>query len=284
MRRNRQAINTLDSKSRKIFINKSQPNLLNLPILLTAMYLKWQEKTITDFSDENINSFYNEGYLFTRESKGRMYQTRSLRIDLSKFKLSSENRRVIKKTEELKLTKFPLPYADYHWSIGKLGKDFYETKFGLKTFSANKIKELMTEPDKSNFNCVFVYSVGTDTVGAQNLVPSPTNTAARAENFLPLQQTNVGYCIALETNDLIHYCYPFYVLQATSYKLPPNTGLGMMLRAIELAQDKGKKYLYLGSFQRPTDTYKLQFEGLEWFDGHEWQTSLEELKKMYDQK
>ena len=53
------------------------------------MYLTWAEKTITDFSDANINSLYNEGYVFTRIGKGVMQQTRSVRIDLSKFELSS---------------------------------------------------------------------------------------------------------------------------------------------------------------------------------------------------
>jgi arginyl-tRNA--protein-N-Asp/Glu arginylyltransferase len=94
-----------------------------------------------------------------------------------------------------------------------------------------------------------------------------------------LKMTNpIGYCIALETKNILHYCYPFYQLLLTPHSLPPNIGMGMMLKAIVLAKENGKKYIYLGSFQRPTDTYKLQFSGLEWFDGKEWQNDLEELK------
>ena len=52
----------------------------------------------------------------------------------------------------------------------------------------------------------------------------------------------------------------------------------MMLKAIVWAKENGKKYVYLGSFQRPTDIYKLQFSGLEWFDGNTWQTDLNGLK------
>jgi len=52
----------------------------------------------------------------------------------------------------------------------------------------------------------------------------------------------------------------------------------MMIRAIAHAKEKGLKYIYLGSLQRPGDTYKLQFEGLEWWDGTEWQTDTEPLK------
>ena len=52
----------------------------------------------------------------------------------------------------------------------------------------------------------------------------------------------------------------------------------MMLKAIVWAKENGKKYIYLGSFQLPTDTYKLQFAGLEWFDGQEWKNDLSGLK------
>ena len=81
-----------------------------------------------------------------------MYQTRSLRIDLKKFELSSENRRVLKKTEDLRLKIEDLPIKNYDWKIGKMAKNFYETKFGKGTFSANKVKELLTDNKKSNFN------------------------------------------------------------------------------------------------------------------------------------
>lgn len=226
-------------------------------------YLSWNEKIITDFSDQNISNLYNEGYVFTRKEKGHVYQTRSLRINLEQFKPNSENRRILKKTEGLSLAPVSLPYSDYHWTIGKLGKDFYTTKFGDGTFSANKIKELLTDSLKSNFNALLIYEFEYET--------SPL-TLLHGE----IDKEKLGYCIILETNELLHYCYPFYELNSSV----SNLGLGMILKAILYAQEQGKKYIYLGSAQRPTDTYKLQFEGLEWFDGKEWKTDLEELKKL----
>ncbi len=177
------------------------------------MYLKWEEKIITDFSSENINSLYNEGFLFTRIGKGVMQQTRSVRVELSKFELSSENRRILRKTEDTRLRIEKIPLAQYSWEIGKMGKDFYETKFGEHTFSANKIKELLTDETRSNFNTIFTYTIG---------------------------EENVGYCVAFETDEIIHYCYPFYNLSPLTYSLSPNTGLGMMLRAILWAKEHGK--------------------------------------------
>jgi len=198
-------------------------------------YLSWDEKNITDFSEENINSLYSQGYVFTRVDKGLMNQTRSVRIDLNKFELSSENRRILRKTEDIKLEIKDLPLENYHWSIHKMGKDFYETKFGDGIFSANKIKEIFTDPEKSNFNKVLTYEINSETV---------------------------GYCIAYENSEIIHYSYPFYNLNTEN----KNIGMGMMLKAIEYAKTIGANYIYLGSAQRPTDIYKLQFKGLEWFD------------------
>lgn len=215
------------------------------------MYLNWQEKIIADFSESNLNSLYDGGFVFTRPGKGVMRQTRSVRINLSEFRLSSENRRVLKKTENLELSVTPLPYTKYHWKIGKLAKNFYETKFGRGTFSANKVKELLTDEKKSNFNRLLVY---------------------HHENMAE----PIGYCIARETDNLLHYSYPFYDLQAKGRM--ENLGMGMMTRAILWSKKEGKKYIYLGSASRPTDTYKLNFSGLEWFDGKSWQENLAALK------
>ena len=216
------------------------------------MYLSTNTQTISDFSDANINALYSEGYVFTRVGRGVMKQTRSLRIDLSKFETSSENRRILKKNQNIIYHLSSIPFANYHWSIGKLAHDFYETKFGKGTFSANKIKELLTDPNKSNFNQLFVYSIDDEPI---------------------------GYCIARETNELIHYSYPFYELGIMNNELG-NIGIGMMTRAILHAKEHGKKYIYLGSAQRPSDTYKLQFSGLEWFTGTTWSTDEQQIKKV----
>lgn len=211
------------------------------------MYLSWKEETINDFDDKTIEQMYGDGFVFTRIGKGAMNQTRSLRINLNKFELSSENRRILGKTEDLNLFVDTIPYAKYDWTIHKIGKDFYEKKFGEKTFSAQKIKELITDKYKSNFNKLFVYTK---------------------------DEKSVGYCITLETKNILHYCYPFYDLNLNY----PNIGMGMMLKAVVWAKENDKKYIYLGSFQRPADTYKLQFSGLEWFDGERWNDDLGELK------
>jgi len=202
-------------------------------------YLHWKEETITDFSNENISKMYGRGYVFTRLGRGVMHQTRSVRIDLSRFELSSENRRILKKVGDIVMEEIVLPYPAYSWEIGKMAKDFYESRDA--EFSANKIKEIITTPH--SFNTLLKYS-------------------------------SLGYAICFKNEEIFHYSYPFYAPDA-----PKDMGLGMMIKAIAAAKEKGLKYFYLGSLQRPGDVYKLQFSGMEWFDGKEWSTDLEKAKK-----
>lgn len=256
------------------------------------MYLTWNKKTITDFSEKEINSLYNEGYVFTRLGKGQMDQTRSVRVDLSKFELSSENRRILKKTDNISLDCAPLPYSAYTWEIGKMGKDFYATKFGDKIFSANKIKELLTNKEKSNFNSLLIYRTPPlllplkegETTQASLIDENQTKCLISKKRNIsyPLLSEEGrgevfanGYTICHETNEILHYCYPFYDLT----KSPKDMGLGMMLRAIVWAKEQGKKFVYLGSASRTSDTYKFQFTGVEWFDGKKWTNDLDALKK-----
>ena len=189
---------------------------------------------------------YDAGYVLTRVDKGVMNKTRSMRIKLADFEMSSENRRILRKSENIKLETHPIPYEKYSWEIAKLAKDFYEAHDA--GFSANKVRELLNESGKSNFNTLLSYS-----------------------EVLP-----IGYVICYESPKIFHYSYPFYAPDEKN----PSLGLGMMIRAINYAKEKGLEYIYLGSLQRPSDTYKLQFKGMEWFDGEKWQTDITNLKEI----
>jgi arginyl-tRNA--protein-N-Asp/Glu arginylyltransferase len=128
-----------------------------------------------------------------------------------------------------------------------MAKDFYDKKFGVGIMSAQKVKEMITSLEKSNFNTLISYSKQSDTL---------------------------GYAIAYKSDKILHYSYPFYDLMSA----PKDMGLGMMIKAVILAQEKNLSYVYLGSLQRKTDTYKMQFEGMEWWNGKTWSKNIEEAK------
>lgn len=214
-------------------------------------YFKWNTQTIFDFSDENIISQYNNGYVFTRINKGVMNQTRSIRINLNNFFLTSENRRVLSKTGKLDIEIIPLPFDinNYDWSIQKLAKEYYETKFGRKVFSVNKIKELLTSTN-SNYNYLLRYK--------------------------DINSELVGYAIVYMNNEILHYAYPFYNLS----KYRNNYGMSMMLHTILISKDNKLKYIYLGSATKPQDRYKILFKSLEWYNRNNWSNDIDNLKSI----
>lgn len=217
-------------------------------------YLVEDQITITDFSPEYVSEMYNKGFVFTRLGKGVMTKTRSLRIDLSKFEMNSENRRIMNKYPEVWKSFSKLPLEDYSWEIHQLGKKFYSEKFGDMTMSASKIKEMFTDIEKSNMNYAFKFSDRPD-------------------------KKMLGYCLCYKNDEIIHYAYPFYDLD---FPKDQSLGMAMMLQAVFLAKNDAYKYIYLGSVADERALYKLQFKGLEWFDSstNSWNTDVEILKKL----
>lgn len=215
-------------------------------------YFKTDQKILTDLNENNITELYSKGYVFTRVKKGLFNQTRSLRIKLDNFVLNSENRRVLKKLENLNLEFLSLPYPNYSWEIHKMGKDFYTIKFGDGTMSASKIKEMFLEIDKSNMNSCFKYT---------------------------LNKAPAGYALTYSNNSIVHYAYPFYDLNVPK---DLSIGMGMMIKAILWAKENNKNYIYLGSVIDQKAKYKLQFGGVEWFntDTQKWENDLEKLKQL----
>ncbi len=221
-------------------------------------YFKSEEKDIDTDNPDEISNLYNEGFVFTRKSKGNLIQTRSLRVNLSEFELTSENKRILNKNLSLTLDFQLLPFVNYNWRIHTLGKTFYTKRFGDGTMSASKIKEMFTETDKSNMNSVFVYKYSNS-----------------------VNENADGYTLSYSNEKIIHYGYPFYDLEIPKEM---NLGMAMMINAINYSKDKNKEFIYLGSVVERKSLYKLQFKGLEWFntDTKSWEKDLEKLKTLVE--
>ncbi|MBD3280184.1 hypothetical protein GF389_01505 [Candidatus Dojkabacteria bacterium] len=239
-------------------------------------YYKTDEKDIEGLDVDEIEELYGEGYVLTR--LGKMQQTRSLRVDLDQFEENSENRRILRRSEDIEMIALPLPLPENetNWRIHSLGKTFYSEKFDDVKFSANKIREMILT-DKLRFNTLLAYYKNN---ALPNTLPAET-----------IDHTNtLGYAICFKTESLLHYSFPFYDLK---YDGSASLGMSMMLKAILWAKKQGLKYIYLGSYTRPADRYKLQFKGLEWWnpqstetsetseeDGQSWDTDLDKLKRL----
>ncbi|MFS8130594.1 MAG: hypothetical protein ACMG57_01305 [Candidatus Dojkabacteria bacterium] len=221
-------------------------------------YFQTDEKDLETISPIELTTLYNEGFVLTRKNRGNLIQTRSLRVRLSEFELNSENRRILGKNTDLTVSLESLPFVNYNWQIHNLGKSFYVKRFGDGTMSASKIKEMFNETDKSNMNTVFVYKYQNST-----------------------KEIADGYALSYKNDKIIHYAYPFYDLEIPKEK---NLGMAMMINAINFAKTNDKEFIYLGSVVEKKSLYKLQFNGLEWFntDSKNWETDLEKLKLLVE--
>jgi arginyl-tRNA--protein-N-Asp/Glu arginylyltransferase len=189
------------------------------------------------------------GFLPSRLKLNLFYLARGLRINLNRFKLSSENRRINRKTEDISLKVVDLEDFKYHYSIGKLASDFYKERFGKGVMSAFKIKWLITSGACTHIIVYIDKSEGGKIV---------------------------GYCPSVMNSNLLHYAYPFYDLNY----LDKNVGMGMMLKSVMFAKNKDLKFTYLGTVYTRSSLYKVQFTGAEYFTGFGWSDDIAKLKEL----
>lgn len=195
---------------------------------------------------DETSKIYDLGFLPTRMEEDLFYLSRNVRIDLKNFELTSENRRILKKIQGLELQNIELKDIHYEYSIGNIALEYFKEKFDRKIISTQKLKWLF---ESGFFTNLIKYTKDNE---------------------------EIGYCIAMESNNLLHYAYPFYKKEF----LNTNIGIGMMLKAIIHAKEENKQYVYLGTTYTKDSLYKLQFKGLEWFNGQEWSKDIDKLKEI----
>ena len=216
-----------------------------------ANYLKYhfpyQIWLLREEGDE-VEKIYSNGFLPIRSLQRVYYLSRDIRVDLDEFEISSENRRILKKTENFESDLVPLSEFTYTAEIQKFCKNYAEQKLGKGLFPAAAIKSIFTN---KIFNYVFVFKeVST--------------------------QKEVGYAVCFISENLLQYAYAFYDLEY----FKDNLGARMILEAVLWANKSNKKYAYLGTCYEESALYKTEFKGVEFFNGFRWSEDLEELKRL----
>jgi len=190
---------------------------------------------------------FNAGFLPSSRNLDRFYLCRQVRVNLAKFKPSSENRRILRKGAgiEVKL----VPRDKYNYTPAK--RDFFKTyadiKFGKDVMTFERLDALFASPIISHL-LVFTDAKTGAEIGAATLY--------------------------IEGRELTYYYYAFYDLNYYAR----NLGMFMMTSAVELFAGRGFKQLYLGTCYSQTALYKTQFAGAEFFNGFRWSDDLDELK------
>ena len=200
--------------------------------------------------DNEAGKIYEMGFLPVRSIKNLYYLARSVRVNLEKFELSSENRRILRKTEEFEGELVKLEEFDYTPQIQKICKDWFEARFGKGKISAAAIRKIFTA---GIFSHIFIWRQKEETA---------------------------GYAVVFINEKVVHYAHVFSNPRFTK----SNLGARMMLEAIIWAKENGKKYAYLGTCYEKNALYKTEFMGVEFFNGLTWSSNLEELKYLINRK
>jgi arginyl-tRNA--protein-N-Asp/Glu arginylyltransferase len=200
---------------------------------------------------EKPRQLFDAGFLPSSRQLDRFYLCRQVRVDLSRFTPSSENRRILRKGEGIRVELVPRNRFDYTAQRRAFCKGYADIKFGKDTMGFERLDNLFASPLITH---LLVY----------------TDTATGGEVGLVMV-----YC---EARALAFYYYAFYDLNY----FQRNLGMFMMTSAVSLFAGRGTRHLYLGSCYSKNALYKTQFAGAEFFNGFRWSTDLKELKYLLE--
>jgi hypothetical protein len=198
---------------------------------------------------ETPASFFENGFLPSTRELDRFYLARQIRIRLRDFTASSENRRILRKCAELKMS--VVPREEFHLTEirARLCKTYAESRFGKEVMPDERLKTLFVAPAATHI--MIFRDEGTS--------------------------REVGYVLLyLEPPRVAFYYYSFYDLAYFERSL----GLFLMTSAVEHFAAEGFHHIYLGTCYRERALYKTQFSGCEFFNGFRWSDNIAELKHL----
>jgi len=196
---------------------------------------------------ESAADLFNHGFLPSSRNLDRFYLCRQVRIDLKRFACSSENRRILRKGQDLNTSLLAKNKFEYTPARREFFKTYADIKFGKDVMSYDRL-DLLFEGTITSHVLVFTDAKSGQEVGTVTLY--------------------------LQPKKLAYYYYAFYDLNYYSR----NLGMFMMTYAVQHFSALGYDYLYLGSCYLENALYKTQFTGSEFFNGVRWSDNLKELK------
>src|SRR5215469_1387497 len=196
---------------------------------------------------ETPADIFDAGFLPSSRQLDRFYLCRQVRVDLGKFKPSSENRRIMRKGKGIGVKLVPRDKFDYTPQRREFFKTYADIKFGKDVMTFERLDALFDAPIISHLLVFTDIETGKE-VGVATLY--------------------------VEGKTLAFYYYAFYDLNYYAR----NLGMFMMTSATAQFAEAGVKHLYLGTCYSETALYKTQFAGAEFFNGFQWSKDMEELK------
>jgi len=182
-----------------------------------------------------IEQNYQNGLLPQRNQSHLFYQDSSSRSNLSQFQLSSENRRILRKTEGFSFQIIPLSDFDLNHQIQKQIHDWVK-QLGWK-FPTNSIKTVFSN---HIFNHLYIW---------QNS-----------------EKEVVAFSICYFSDNIAHIGYVFYNPQYSHSDLP----VRLVLQFVIDCHQKKLTHAYLGRFSDTVGFYKRNMPGFEYYQNGAW--------------
>lgn len=191
--------------------------------------------------------FFARGFLPSSKNLDRFYLCRSLRVALADFKLSSENRRILRKGEGFAFELVPRAQFDFTPERRAFCLNYAASKFGQEVMTPSRLDKLFNSAITSHLLLFYEHQTRRE-VGCVTMFLQPKAAA--------------------------QYYYAFYALDYAAQ----NLGMFMMTSAVNFFAEQSYEHIYLGSCYSRNALYKTQFAGAEFFNGANWSRDLEELK------
>lgn len=194
---------------------------------------------------ETPGDLFRQGFLPSSRNLDRFYLCRQVRVNLARFKPSSENRRILRKGLGITCALVPRSEFDYTPQKREGYKTYTDIRFGKDIMTNERLDSLFSGKITSH---LLVFRENDKEIGTATLY--------------------------VEDDRLAYYYYAFYDLNYYSR----NLGMFMMTSAVEFFAKAKFECLYLGSCYVQNALYKTQFPGAEFFNGVRWSSNLKELK------
>lgn len=198
-------------------------------------------------TNDTPSRIFARGFLPSTHNLDRFYLCRQIRIRLSEFSRSSENRRIMRKCDGIDYELIPRDNFNFSPEKRHFCKHYADIKFGKDIMTNKRLDSLFNSRIISHILVYKDAELGID----------------------------VGYAtLYLEQEKLAYYYYAFYDLNYYDR----NLGMYMMTSAVDYFAQNKYDYVYLGTCYSKNALYKTQFHGFEFFNGFRWSNDLNELK------
>ena len=192
-------------------------------------------------NSDQLEKIYDQGFLPFRNNQDLFYLSRSSRSVVDKYELSSENKRIINKTENFTFEFSPIDDFEYSPQVQKACKEWSKSKgWGISTISLKKLFS------GSYFNLILI---------------------SKHDGIV------AGYSVIHQGSGFLHWAYVFINPEFERSGLVIRMGL----EVIKNAKEAESKYVYLGTCYG-NNNYKRNYPGFEYFEGSGWSSNVEKLK------